>query len=147
MLLKLYFTLLLCQPIFSQELVDFVHRNQQDSREACCMDSFLKSCTDVRVNPDLLGQASKLNIKGIELSFDGEVPPNGYVYKSPQGDEAVLSFNWQTGNLFGSLHTEDGRSFMIEKCNNGHVWKEFDVSSFPQEEDGIYSEFFGKFIF
>ena len=148
MLIKFCFALLIFKPILPQKLVDFIHRNHRGSKEACCQDSYLKSCTDVRVNPDLLGQAQILTIQGIKLTFDGELPPHGYVYKSSEGDEAVLSFNWQTGNLFGSLHTADGRSFMIERCEKGHVWKEFDVASFPPEDEALSPENFdGNFGF
>ena len=38
--------------------------------------------------------------------------------------------------MFGVLTTADGKSFAIEKCRKGHFWKEFDVSSFVQE-DGL----------
>ena len=42
-------------------------------------------------------------------------------------------YNKKSGNIFGSLTTHDGKSFAIEKCHHGHVWKEFDVSSFKED--------------
>ena len=47
-----------------------------------------------------------------------------------KGDEAVISYNEETGNMFGTLKMASGSSFAMEKCDNGHVWKEFDVSTF-----------------
>ena len=35
--------------------------------------------------------------------------------------------------MFANLMTADGKSFALEKCSGGHVWKEFDVGSFKPE--------------
>lgn len=69
---------------------------------------------------------------GIVFSFSSTVSPNGLVFNNPQGDEAVLTENNE--NVFGSIKTHDGRSFAIEKCHNGQIFKEFDSKLFPDEE-------------
>ena len=102
------------------------------STEICCNDNNLLSCTEVKLDPTNLSK-KKITLKGIQLTFSNFVEPNGYDYKSSQGDEAILSFNKETGNMFGSLTTHEGRSFAIEKCHHGHVWKEFNVSSFGED--------------
>ena len=55
------------------------------------------------------------------------------VYKTAAGDEAIISYNPQTGGIIGSLHTQDGRSFALEKCGGSYIFEEFDVASFPTE--------------
>ena len=54
--------------------------------------------------------------------------------KTAEGDEAVISYNEASGNVFGSMKTHDGKSYALEKCHLGHVWKEFDVASFGPDE-------------
>ena len=55
------------------------------------------------------------------------------MYKTAAGDEAIISYNPQTGGIIGSLHTQDGRSFALEKCGGSYIFEEFDVASFPTE--------------
>merc|ERR1719288_57603 len=74
----------------------------------------------------------KITLKDIEFTFSNTVEPHGFVYKTSQGDEAILSYNEETGNLFGTISTEDGRAFAIEKCFNNHVWIEYDVQAFDE---------------
>lgn len=104
----------------------------QRSTEICCTDDNLLTCTEVKLNPANLSK-KKITLKGIKMTFENFIEPNGYDYKNSQGDEAILSFHKETGNMFGSLTTHDGRSFAIEKCHHSHVWKEFDVSSFGED--------------
>ena len=117
----------------SKEFLTFLNGSQRSS-EVCCNDDNILSCTKVKLDPAKLS-SKKITLKGIQLQFSNEVEPNGYDYKNSQGDEAVLSFNKETGNMFGSLKTHDGRSFAIEKCHHGHVWKEFNISSFKDDID------------
>ena len=42
--------------------------------------------------------------------------------------------------MIGTLHTHDGRAFALEKCGDGFIFEEFDVSSFPPEEDMMMEE-------
>ena len=114
-----------------------------DRKEKCCEDSNLKTCDNIMINTNML-ESGYLTINGIDLNFTNEVPPNGKAYISTAGDQAILSFNKGTKSLFGSLHMQDGRSFFIEKCNQGHVWKEFDVSSFTDEELVLETGMFWK---
>ena len=111
-------------------------RSGAGSDEACCTDSNVASCLDVLVSPEYLDDDS-LTIIGIDFTFTNDVPPHGYAYSSDAGDQAVLSYNDDNGNMFGSVHTHDGRAYSIEKCENGHVWKEFNVASFPPEDDAL----------
>jgi len=115
----------------SNEFLSFPNESQRSS-EICCNDDNLLSCTEVQLNPANLSK-KKITLKGIKMTFQNFIEPNGYDYKNSQGDEAILSFHKETGNMFGSLTTHDGRSFAIEKCHHGHVWKEFDVSSFKED--------------
>ena len=71
---------------------------------------------------------------GIDFSFSNDIEPHGYVYKNVLGDEAIIDFHPDTGALFGSINTHDGKSYAIEKCSNIHIWKEFDVDSFEQNK-------------
>ena len=112
----------------------FMLRKLATSTEKCCKDSHVSSCFDVMVDPEALLSGEDLTINGIDFSFSNKIPPNGFVYKNDLADEAVISYNKKNGNIFGSLKTHDGRSYAIERCNEGHVWKEFDVSSFGPDE-------------
>ena len=40
-----------------------------------------------------------------------------------------IPFLSNTGNIFGSLTTHDGRSFTLEKCKTGYMWIELDMES------------------
>ena len=85
------------------------------------------------VDPEMLNTKEDLRLADVVVSFKSTVAPNGYVYQSPAGDEAVITFNKETGNMFGSLKTTTGRSFSIEKCSSGHTWKEFNVKAFKDD--------------
>ena len=76
---------------------------------------------------------TKLTVEGKELPFSNEIPPNGFVYKNKEGDEAILSINQDNTGVFGSLKFIDGRSLAIEHCGDGHVLKEYDVSRFKED--------------
>merc|ERR1719295_822190 len=107
-----------------------VSRTRIWSSEACCRDKNLLSCQAAMVDPDILDGKEDIVLADVVLSFKSMVPPNGYVYQSPAGDEAVITFNAKTGNMFGNFETSTGRSFSLEKCTSGHTWKEFNVTSF-----------------
>jgi len=107
-----------------------VSRTRTWSSEACCRDKNLLSCQEAMVDPDILDGKEDIVLADVVLSFKSMVPPNGYVYQSPAGDEAVITFNAKTGNMFGNFETSTGRSFSLEKCTSGHTWKEFNVTSF-----------------
>ena len=51
----------------------------------------------------------------------------------------MISLNPHTGAVSGSLHTEDGRSFALEKCGSSYIFEEFDLTSLPPEEDFVDS--------
>merc|ERR1719460_3158498 len=63
------------------------------------------------------------------------IPPHGQVYKSEKGDEAVISYNNKTNSIIGTLKTFDGRSFALEKCRDKYIFEEFDVPSFPSDDE------------
>ena len=101
--------------------------------EACCKDENLLSCQNAMVDPQILDTKEDIMLADVVLSFKSTIPPNGFVYQSPAGDEAVITFNKDTGNMFGSFKTTSGRSFAIEKCFSGHTWREFNISSFDAD--------------
>ena len=107
--------------------------NTRRSSEACCKGRNLLSCHDAVVDPELLNTKEDIRLADVVVSFKSTVSPNGYVYQSPAGDEAVITFNAATGNMFGSFKTISGRSFAIEKCSSGHTWREFNVNSFKSD--------------
>jgi len=99
------------------------------SSELCCNDDHLLTCREVEFDPEDLSN-DEIQLMGINFFFDNEIEPHGFVYKNSQGDEAIIDYHEDTGNLFGSINTQDGRSYSIEKCKDVHLWKEFDVESF-----------------
>jgi len=127
------FSLLSVETLCSEPLITFP-RSRMKSAEACCIDNHLKNCLNIGIKPELLEENEDFNILGIELKFSNTVPPFGHTYKSDKGDEAVISYNPKTKNMFGNLQTADGKYYGIEKCNQFHVFKEYDVPSFVQEK-------------
>merc|ERR1712110_356418 len=92
--------------------------------ESCCNEDNLLTCERVKVNPDMLLEGlDDITINGISFTFSNDIEPHGLVYKTEAGDEAVITYNEDTGNMFGSVKTSDGRSFAIEKCAGGHIFK------------------------
>ena len=81
-----------------------------------------------------------ITINNVSLTFHGQVPPQGRVYKSDEGDEAVITYSEVTGSVFGSLKTRDGKSFALEKCHYGQVWIEFDIEIFESMQEPDYGE-------
>ena len=114
--------------------------NTRRSSEACCRDKNLLSCQPAMVDADILVRKEDIVLVDVVLSFKSTVPPNGYVYQSPAGDEAVITLNKATGNMFGNFETSTGRSFSLERCSSGHTWKEFNVTSFKDEDDSSSEE-------
>ena len=110
------------------------------STEKCCNDKTIKKCFGAAVNVDLLLSGRDVTIAGVPLVFHGNVPPQGRVFKSSRGDEAVFTINKNSGNMFGSLKTSEGRSFALEKCRHGHVWIEFDVEMFESMQEPEYDD-------
>ena len=82
---------------------------------------------------NLLELKQGISFKDINLTFHSTIEPNGFVYKNSAGDEAVITYNPNTGNMFGSFKTHQDKSYAIEKCHYGYVWKEFNVSSFGDD--------------
>ena len=141
-MLKYYFNLLLYLSLLqhtkgSEEFLSFPNGTERSS-EICCNDDDLLSCSEVKLDPRKL-KDKEITLKGIQLTFSNNIEPNGFGFQNDQGDEAVLSYNKDTGNMFGSLKTHDGRSFAIEKCHQGQVWKEYDVTKF-KDDSGFLDE-------
>ena len=44
-----------------------------------------------------------------------------------------MTYNQETGNMFGSFKTHQDKSYAIEKCHHSYVWKEFNVTSFGDD--------------
>ena len=106
------------------------------SVEPCCASGHLLSCVNVDVDPESLLASDDISINGVTLQFANLIPPHARVYRTDRGDEAVISYDPNTGAIFGSLKTEDGRSFALEKCGNSYIFEEFDMHSFGNDESG-----------
>jgi len=118
--------------VSSKELFSTPQVNSR-SAEPCC-DKNTISCYDVEVDTGSLHTENGISINGMALEFSNRVPPHGYVYKTVLGNEAVISFNEETGNVFGTLKTHDGRSFALEKCGNNYIFEEFDLHTFAAND-------------
>ena len=105
----------------------------KSSGEVCCTDRNLLSCRDTLVFPELLANSDPIILDGVTVDFVSTVQPNGFVYQSGEGDEAIITYNSATGNLFGSFKTSSGKSYGIEKCSSGHTWKEFNAAGFKAD--------------
>merc|ERR550539_707094 len=103
------------------------------SVEACCSEANLLHFTEINVDPALIFSGEEINILGADLVFDSTLEPHGFVYHNSQGDEAVITYNNKTGNMFGSLKTHDDKSYAIEKCHHGYFIKEYDMASFEND--------------
>ena len=119
----------------AKSLVSLISHDGESTAKSCCSDSSLLSCDPVMVDPELLLSQKNINILGTELTFSSRVEPHGLVYHNSLGDEAVISFNKETGNMFGSLNTHDNKVFAIEKCEKSHVIKQYDVTKFVDEKE------------
>ena len=143
-ILKVLF-IFLCQGLLAEELLEVL--SSDGSVESCCQDSHILSCINVDINPRILGTGQEMTIMGTSLKFITDVPPSGYEYRSEEGDEAVISYNKNSGNMFASFKDKTGRSFAIERCERSHVLKEIDVKSLPgsgpdpSSESRIYFDF------
>ena len=102
--------------------------------DPCCEDSNLRTCQRVNVDEKTLASENDISILGKEYQFSNFIEPSSYAYKTANGDEAVITLNQETGNMFASVKTNDGKSYGIERCHTGHVWKEFDMDSFGADE-------------
>ena len=121
--------------IGDEDLVSRIPIGKNLESENCCTESNLLTCERVNVNPALLLEGQNdFTILGISFTFSNDIEPHGLVYKTEAGDEAVITYNEDTGNMFGSVKTREGRSYAIEKCEGGHVVKEYDMASFTEDQ-------------
>jgi hypothetical protein len=112
-----------------------VKQTRQFSREKCCAERHLLVCQEAKVDPSLLISQEDILLPGaVAVSFKNLVEPTGFHYANSGEDELTIIYNSISENMFGVLTKSDGRSFAIEKCRKSHFWKQFDVSSFVQEE-------------
>ena len=118
------------------ELLTPVSRDPRS--ESCCFEDHLLECQHIDIQPGLLIRKKEIKILGISFTFSNHIAPHGFVYMSQAGDEAVITYNDVSRNMFGGVKTREGKSFAIEKCEGGHVVKEYDVKSF-NEDQGIPS--------
>ena len=105
----------------------------RSSSEACCRTKNLLSCHEAIVNHDLITTKESIMLAGVTVSYVSTVAPNGYVYKNLDGDEAIITYNIKTGNVFGSFKTSTGKSYAIEKCGSIYIWTEFEIASFKAD--------------
>ena len=129
-----------------EDLVSRIPISKNLESESCCKESNLLTCESVDVHPAMLMEGQDdLTILGISFTFSNDIEPHGLVYKTEAGDEAVITYNEDTGNMFGSVKTTEGRSYAIEKCEGGHVVKEYDMKSFTEDQGKTISEHFNTF--
>ena len=119
--------------LVDKDLVTRIPVQKKANFEKCCKDNKLLTCESVTVDPNMLGQAD-LTILGIRFTFSNLIEPNSFIYKTREGDEALIIYIEVDGNLIGSLKTADGKFYVIESCNGGHVLKEYDDVSFGEDE-------------
>ena len=98
----------------------------RSSEELCCTEDNLMQCDPVTVSPELLLTGENINLLGTDLSFSNTVQPNGFTYRSKEGEEAVFTYNNRTGNMFGSFTNTKGESYEIQRCLHGHVIKQYE---------------------
>ena len=111
---RLFILNLIVGAVSSKELFSKSPRSLSRSSQPCC-DQHTLSCHDVDVDPESLLSDENISINGLELAFSNIIPPHGRTYKTKDGDEAVISYSRETGNIFGILKTNDGKSFALEK--------------------------------
>ena len=118
----------------ANELLIPVARDANGKSEKCCTEAHLLLCQDIDINRKLLFRKRDIKILGNTYTYSNHIDPHGLVYKTKAGDEAVITFRGNKGNMFGSIKTSEGRSFAIEKCVGGHVIKEYDMKSFAEDQ-------------
>jgi hypothetical protein len=118
----------------------------------CCAAPALLSCQAAQVphplhpapqvDPAILAARGDILLPGSAsvLTFSGTVPPRGHHYQGEQGEEAVVTWNPDTGAMFGSLRS-GGRAFSLEHCGTGHAWLEYDVESFEKADNRSSHDF------
>ena len=111
------------------------------SVEPCCDHTHVLSYMDVEVDPEVLLNEDDISINNVTLHFSNLIPPHARTYKTEAGDEAVISYNELTGSITGTLHTADGHAFALEQCGRSYIFEEFDVASFPAEEEEDDSDY------
>ena len=118
-----------------QEL--FTIKSTRRSFQPCC-DKDSLFCYDAVINPEpdfgfYLLSDNEISFGGLLLSFSHTIAPHGRVYKNEKGDEALMSISKDKG-ISATWKTKDGRSFSLESCGINHIFEEFDLMSFPAEQ-------------
>ena len=103
------------------------------STAVCCQDIHIKSCVNVDFDLSIL-EDKEIKLLGKLYKFSNYIPPNGIVFKNSDGDEAVLGVNKEKATMFGSIHMGN-LTYGIEHCGNGHIFKEYDVASFTEDNE------------
>jgi len=138
MTMKVFLSLLYLSRLSAGEPSDLVtYSLLRGAPELCCKEDNLLHCSPVTINPEILATREEIKLLGIDLSFSNAVEPQGLAYKSKGGDEVVITYNEQSGNMFGTLSKENGDTYMIEKCHNSHVIKRYNESRLELDEDEI----------
>ena len=100
------------------------------------------------INDNILGKKNIRLPGGIHVFFLNNLDnnPDIYNYGDGKGTELLISYNPKTGGMHGSAMTYQGKSFVIENCGNeGHVFKEIDISSMVDDEGYLEEELTGNF--
>ena len=120
----------------------FTPKAAAESAACCNPNDHLLSCVSVKVNADIIFASQDnqdISFNDIKLSFSNPIDPHGKVYKNKQGDEAIINYSKETGDIIGSLRTHDGHSYELELCGDegDYIFKEFDLTSDPDEGDDV----------
>ena len=118
---------------------------KNDFQEKTCCDGRkdVVNCEQIHINiPLLLNQQSSIMLKDIKLTWTKTSSTNTQVYETEDGSEAIISYDIQTGNIFGLINTDD-RSFSIHRCKDIHILEEFDlpkIIEMEHENDVVFDD-------
>ena len=120
--------------------------SKRSTAKCCTAAKNLKSCMDVVVNPDVLGNKNLDLPGGIQVSFSNNIAgdENAYHYVSKYAD-AIITFNPKSESMHGHAMLTTGKSFTLENCGVGkHVWKEIDTEVLGGNDGVDYVPYIGN---
>ena len=117
-------------------LVSLLDPDSKRRPSPCCSAPSLLSCQEALVDSSLFTSRADILLPGTTttFTFSNTIPPHGHHYTSSAGGEATITLNPGTGNMFGAVKT-GGRAFSLENCGAGHVWIEYNQTSFESEDE------------
>jgi hypothetical protein len=101
---------------------------------------FIKSCREVKINPNVLGHPGAIALPNITLKFAGQISdnPNAFRYKTVGSNTGVVIKCSADRTSCNAWMNTDGVTFMLEQCeNNVHVWIRLLPMALPPEQPGL----------